>query len=92
MTDADDASPVLTLCQSKQENDDIRSDARWEVECDEVGRFMRGQCDRSRTVCWCVQPDTGNLIEGTMTTDGTQPDCDGRDEVETRRMKECEKR
>ena len=92
VTDNEDSSPVLTICQSKQENNDIRSDTRWEVECDEQGRFMRRQCDSGRSVCWCVRPDTGNLIDGTMTTDGSQPDCDGREEGETRQMKECEKR
>ena len=35
-------------------------------DCMDDGRFNRKQCLSFTGSCWCVDPDTGAMIEGTM--------------------------
>lgn len=45
-----------------------RKDKGYIPQCDPTNgdRFFRRQCSRNGLVCWCVDPDRGTTVQGTM--------------------------
>jgi len=42
-------------------------------QCTDGGQFEYAQCHGSTGQCWCVNPNTGEEIEGTRKRDGFNP-------------------
>ncbi|XP_061901932.1 H-2 class II histocompatibility antigen gamma chain-like isoform X2 [Entelurus aequoreus] len=67
------ASPIKTKCQMQAEAGGSQLSS-FRPACDQQGRYLATQCWRAIGMCWCVDVDTGDAMEDTVTPD-RDPDC-----------------
>eukprot|EP00659_Diplonema_papillatum_P016312 gene16312-24995_t len=61
------AALAQTKCQTSR--DHAAAGAPYVPQCDETGAFLHKQCDSHGTMCWCVDPHSGDFVEKAL------PDC-----------------